>query len=471
MDSEQSFYKDYLLLKPKEASVFELCCFLCSSNTRNRGFIDCSEGLEVREFGQRWFLFISVVAQKVLVALEPLLKIVGDMLELWLNRIASNGGFIRLFFNILKGEMITPEKSSAEFLTVVGHLDPRVNLDKNIHQNDPEYKALLSIMASKFAYENEQFISTMVTNHWGMELLGQYSFWNDYQKHESTKAMIIKDTKSEPNLILVAFRGTIPFDAEQWKTDIDISWFDIPNVGKIHGGFMKALGLLKNRGWPKQIDERGAHRYAYYSIREELRAVLRENEDAKFILTGHSLGGALAILFIAVLIFHEEEWLLEKLEGVYTFGQPRVGDQKFGEFMKSKMKMYDVKCFRYVYCNDLVPRVPYDDQSLFYKHFSPCLYYNSLYQGKVLEEEPNKNYYSLLWVIPKMLNAVWEVIRGFLLPFFVGKDYKQNWFMVMFRFVGLTFPGVPAHFPTDYVTSVRLGSFDEHPELQDFKDD
>lgn len=62
--------------------------------------------------------------------------------------------------------MITPERSSAEFLTVVGYLDTRVDLDKNIHEKDPKYKGLLSIMASKFAYENEQFISTMITNHW-----------------------------------------------------------------------------------------------------------------------------------------------------------------------------------------------------------------------------------------------------------------------------------------------------------------
>lgn len=103
MDSEPPLYKDYLLLKPKEASVLELGCLLCSSNITNRRFIDCSEGVEIREFGQRWYLLISVVAQKVLVALEPFLKIVGDMLELWLNRIASNGGIIRLFFNILRG--------------------------------------------------------------------------------------------------------------------------------------------------------------------------------------------------------------------------------------------------------------------------------------------------------------------------------------------------------------------------------
>lgn len=471
MGSEQQIHGDYLFLRPQEASVVELGSLLFSSNLANRSFIDCPQGLEARKFRQRWLLFTSVVAQIVLVAIDPFLKIIGDLLESWLNCLSSNGGLIGLFFNFLKGEVITPEKSSAEFLSVVGHLDTRVDLDKNIHHKDIKYKGLLSIMASKFSYENEQVISNAVTNHWGMEFLGLYSFWNDYQKMESTKAMIVKDTKSEPNLIVVAFRGTTPFDAVQWKTDVDISWYDLPNVGKMHGGFMKALGLLENGGWPKEIDERSQHQYAYYAIREQLREMLKENKDAKFILTGHSLGGALAILFVAMLIFHEEEDMLDKLQGVYTFGQPRVGDEKFGEFMKSKLKKYDVKYFRYVYSNDMVPRVPYDDKSLFFKHFSPSLFFNSLYQGQILEEEPNKNYFSLFWVIPKILNAVWEVIRGFLLPIFLGKEYRQNWFMTLFRLVGLIIPGLPAHFPTDYVNATRLGSLDKHLELLISKDD
>ncbi|KAL2318548.1 hypothetical protein Fmac_032424 [Flemingia macrophylla] len=85
-------------------------------------------------------------------------------------------------------------------------------------------------------------------------------------------------------------KGSEPFEVDQLCTDADISWYELPNVGRIHSGFMKALGLQKNRGWPKEIDGRNSqHHYAYYTIREKLRAMLDGKEDAKFIVTGHSL--------------------------------------------------------------------------------------------------------------------------------------------------------------------------------------
>ncbi|KAE8714397.1 Detected protein of unknown function [Hibiscus syriacus] len=96
--------------------------------------------------------------------------------------------------------------------------------------------------------------------------------------------------------------------------------------GKIHSGFIKALGLQKNNGFPKELRQPTDDRrdFTYYTRRRKLRQVLHENREARFILTGHRLGGALAILFAALLMLHEEAWLLEKLEAVYTFGQPRI---------------------------------------------------------------------------------------------------------------------------------------------------
>nr|XP_009592656.1 uncharacterized protein LOC104089456 [Nicotiana tomentosiformis] len=290
-----------------------------------------------------------------------------------------------------------------------------------------------------------------------------------YEEQYSTQATMFQDKIEEPNLVVVAFRGTSPFYADAWITDIDLSWYDLEGMGKIHAGFMKALGLQKNQGWPKEINdqenqEQNNKVFAYYKIRQDLKKILSKNEKAKFIVTGHSLGGALAILFAAILALHEEDWLLDKLEGVYTFGQPRVGDEQFGNFMMDKFKKCDVKYFRYVYCNDMVPRLPYDDKTLFFKHFGSCLYYNSLYNGKVLEEEPNKNYFSLLWVLPKVLNAAFELIRSFILPWIKGSDYRQSWSEIIFRMVGLVIPGLSAHGPVDYVNLTRLGSILHLPQ-------
>ncbi|XP_076938622.1 triacylglycerol lipase OBL1-like [Bidens hawaiensis] len=300
-----------------------------------------------------------------------------------------------------------------------------------------------------------------------MEFIGFYKFWNDYRNQYTTYATMFQDTL-DPNLVVVAFRGTSPFNANDWMTDVDISWYELKDlnnpktIGRIHGGFMKALGLQKIKGWPKElepppnaIDE---HPFAYYKIREKLKEILEKNTNAKFIVTGHSLGGALAILFAGVLGLHEETWLLKRLEGAYTFGQPRVGDECFGRYMMKIIKDHDVRYFRYVYNNDMVPRLPFDDRSLFFKHFGTTLYYDGFYNGKVMDEEPNKNYFSMVWVIPKYINTFWEIIRGFILPYWKGKEYKESHVERLFRMVGMIIPGLAAHGPKDYVDVTRLGT-------------
>lgn len=217
---------------------------------------------------------------------------------------------------------------------------------------------------------------------------------------------------------------------------------------------MKALGLQKSKGWPKNPSKPSPLPFAYYSIRDTLTNLLTANPHAKFIVTGHSLGGAMAILFPAILTLHDETSLLKKLEGVYTFGQPRVGDEKFVQVMEQKFEEQEVKYLRYVYCNDMVPRLPFDNSELMFKHFGTCVYFDSLYRGKVVDEEPNKNYFSLVHSVPMRVNAVKELIRGFRV------EYGESGLLRVFRVIGLVVPGISAHCTQDYVNSTRFGCSD-----------
>ena len=65
----------------------------------------------------------------------------------------------------------------------------------------------------------------------------------DFQKEFVTQVFILCDKPIDANLILVSFRGTEPFDAGDWSTDFDYSWYEIPKFGKVHLGFLEALGL------------------------------------------------------------------------------------------------------------------------------------------------------------------------------------------------------------------------------------
>lgn len=208
------------------------------------------------------------------------------------------------------------------------------------------------------------------------------------------------DEAEDANLIVVSFRGTEPFDADDWITDFDYTWYNFQKLGKVHMGFLEALGLgtrdntnsfqmhLQANTPPnsrniKDLIPPMGKTTAYYSVRRRVKELLKQHENAKFVVTGHSLGGALAILFPTVLLLHEEEEMMQRLLGIYTFGQPRVGNRDLARYVEEQLERLHTRYLRLVYCTDLVPRLPYDDKTFLYKHFGMCLYYNSLYIEKV----------------------------------------------------------------------------------------
>jgi triacylglycerol lipase len=85
---------------------------------------------------------------------------------------------------------------------------------------------------------------------------------------------------------------------------------------------------------------------AFEEISERLDAIVRSKTARQRVwLTGHSLGGALATLAAA----HLDPWIVD---GVVTFGSPRVGDPAFVACLPES------KMVRYVHRDDWVATVP-----------------------------------------------------------------------------------------------------------------
>ncbi len=119
---------------------------------------------------------------------------------------------------------------------------------------------------------------------------------------------------------------------------------------------------------------------AYDDITKIVAKLLFDNPRAQLFVTGHSLGGALAAVYGAMLHYNAETEITDRLAAIYTFGQPRVGDQNFANYANQKLKGH---YNRVVYCNDIVPRVPFDNKLFQFKHFGGCHYYDNWYNGMV----------------------------------------------------------------------------------------
>jgi hypothetical protein len=141
-------------------------------------------------------------------------------------------------------------------------------------------------------------------------------------------------------LAIVAFRGTEPINLISWLTDSDVITCTPPpeweTKSRIHRGFFSNFEAV----WD--------------DVAAELRSVPDGgNAVEKIYVTGHSLGGAMAVLAGAHLLSVKD--LGPKLQGVYTYGQPAVGDETFAGWGQRR---FGKMLFRHVYEHDVVPQLP-----------------------------------------------------------------------------------------------------------------
>ncbi|KAH9320671.1 hypothetical protein KI387_015310, partial [Taxus chinensis] len=459
---------EYLILHPENGGALQLLSSVFLAG-KEKDFMEYPNNFTEKN---RWIIKVFILIRKFFHSIAKPMAKMGFCVEFILNLLSDNGGITGLLRRLLRGEgVIKPKRGTENFISFIGHLDERLDLNidgdgaENIIKLGSRRCADICIMASKIAYENESVIRNVVTKRWKMHFVEFFNCWNDFLKTKSTQAFIFCDKAEDANVVVIAFRGTEPFEADNWSTDFDISWFKMEPIGRTHLGFLEAMGLANrsdkqvaefhlkhnaiNHGWPENVPEDPEKPLAYYAIRNRLLKLLEEHKNAKYIVTGHSLGGALAVLFPAILLLHRRKRLLDRMLGVYTFGQPRVGDEQMGNYMNKNINKPETRYFRVVYCNDMVPRLPCDNKMFMFKHFGACIYYDSCYREKTLEEEPNRNF-SMIHYIPNSINAIWELIHSLIMGYTKGKDFREGWCGIVFRFVGIVLPGISAHSPANY---------------------
>ena len=202
-------------------------------------------------------------------------------------------------------------------------------------------------IASEAAYKSGQSLRKIVTDEWGFD---------DMQEIEAGTHQGFLTWDEET--VLLSFRGT-ETNIRDWLGNFRISgtkWtVQGRDLGEIHHGFLTGFNGLK----PK-ID----------SILSTINTT-----NKKLWITGHSLGGALAVLAGAQYVSNFS------VAGVYTYGQPKVGGDLLNHFYREKL---DRQYVRFVNNEDPVPMVPPG-----YQHGGHLIWFDENGDFESLPSEPD----------------------------------------------------------------------------------
>ncbi|MEO0433438.1 MAG: lipase family protein [Cyanobacteria bacterium J06656_5] len=188
-------------------------------------------------------------------------------------------------------------------------------------------------------------------------------------KRTDTQVALLQDPETQCGYVI--FRGS---DADRdWLTNLDFSrWsavtdavlddkqLDYPDVYgtsssgvKMHSGFTKA----------------------YLAARSEIHSIVGKSTMTRWVITGHSLGGALAKLCAVDLQYNFAPKISVK---VYAFGSPRVGNKAFAESYNRRVP----DTWRFVNGNDVVSGLPRRWQQ--YRHVDTRIRFNSIFSWRII---------------------------------------------------------------------------------------
>jgi hypothetical protein len=232
--------------------------------------------------------------------------------------------------------------------------------------NNPDIHDVFHIYLSKILYEQPAQIINQCKD-WGFReesiKILRYQQVKDLKEYTySTQAALLHHDES--NRIIIAFRGTESMDLLQWMTGASTDSKVIDNVFKddvdnddntirVHAGFYYALGLSAfNPSVRINSNEVTKDSPIFLQLLNHIQKLHQNDNKCNISITGHSLGGALASLFSFVLLSYGYE---SSISGVYTYGQPLVGNRRYAEILNKKLGN---RIHRWVNHCDIVTRIP-----------------------------------------------------------------------------------------------------------------
>ena len=274
-------------------------------------------------------------------------------------------------------------------MTLIASSPSRLPRDMKVH-------AYLMARCSQFAYLREEDAKKQIEQLSELGPITDFHFIN----RRNQAFCIATDTD-----IVIVCRGTRPTNFADIAQDLKTILVPSPvGEGLVHWGFKDAVGKI----WEDVLSwlSRTGHR------------------DQTLTITGHSLGAAMAT--ILALRLCKEIGHLPKPRYLFTFGSPRVGDDRFVRDLSNT----GLEAYRFVNNADIVTRIPCWPC----EHFSEPIYIN--HWGNVREMS--------WWQRTK------DVFRGFLEGFvafsniFINDHLPSHYADRLWRWAeGTEFPEVP----------------------------
>lgn len=186
---------------------------------------------------------------------------------------------------------------------------------------------------------NAQFVPQDVIDVTALSYCPRSSFdsgtFSIYDPPSKASTQVVVERDATEDRILVAFRGTTQ-SISQWASNLEVK-YDKWTKGRVHTGFFKR----------------------FMEIRDETIEFIKNSRkqssfrEAELIISGHSMGGAVATLFSSMLMSSEDNELYP--DAVYTFGSPRVGDSAFSKFVDTQL---GDRLIRVMNEFDMIPDLP-----------------------------------------------------------------------------------------------------------------